>query len=75
MKEKVLSLYNENINRTLLPPLSKYKCKEKWEKTIREAKLFVQKLWTLVYRRSCAQLQRLSFILDKAHIIDDGSRS
>jgi hypothetical protein len=40
MKGKVLFLHNRNKNRTVLSPLSRYKGKEKWQKTVGEAKLF-----------------------------------
>ena len=50
MREKVVFLLNENKDRTLLPTLSRDKDKEKWQRTVREAKLFVQKLRTAIYR-------------------------
>jgi hypothetical protein len=40
--------------------LSTYKNKEKWQETFPEAKLFLQKLRTTVYRQSRVELQRLS---------------
>jgi len=56
MREKELYLFYENSNRTLLPSLPKHKNKEKWQKIVQKAKLFMQKLRTSVYRRPCTDL-------------------
>jgi len=53
MREKELYLFYENHNRTLLPSLPKHKNKEKRQKIVQKAKLFMQRLRTSVYRRPC----------------------
>jgi hypothetical protein len=46
IRQKGVFLQNEHNNHASLPRLPKHKYKEKRQKIIREAKLFVQKMWT-----------------------------
>jgi hypothetical protein len=50
--------------------LPKCKDKKKWQEIVQEAKLFVQEMWTAVYRRPRIAVQRISFFPDTKDPID-----
>ena len=71
---KAVSLDYDNKNNPILPQLPKHKDKEKWQEIVQKTKLFVQNLFSSIYRRPRINVQRLPFLLDTEDFNNVSSR-
>jgi hypothetical protein len=56
-----------------LPSLPEFKGKKKWEKIVKQTKLFLQGMRTTIYRRPRLALQRLPFEAQPENPVDAGA--